>query len=56
MTGFACIIVATVAMEAKSFGAYFVEVTHQNEIFAANDHSFNKYFHRCSIKNTCNYI
>ena len=56
---FTFIIVATVAMEANSFGAYFVEVTRYNESSSTNNYSeidFNKHFHRCSIKATCNYV
>ena len=56
---FTFIIVSTVATDANSFGAYFVEVTRHNESSSKNIDStmnFNKIFHRCSIKATCNYI
>ena len=58
-TVFTYIIVSTVALETNSFGGYFVEVTRNNEAVSSNDDSemdFNKHFHRCSIKATCNYI
>ena len=56
---FTYIIVSTLAMEKSTFSGYFVEVTCRNETVSKSGHSeiyLNKYFHRCSINATCNYI
>ena len=59
MAVFKCIIVACIALERRSCGAYFVEVTRYNKIIETEDQlklDFNQHLHRCLSKTTCNNI
>ena len=59
MAVFTCIIVACFALERRSYGAYFLEITRYNKTVSTEDQlelDFNRHLHRCLSKTTCNYI